>query len=330
MRPLGRTLVVASLAFTSLALTGCQYRSKKDTYILVGTNLKLPYWKAVQDGFNQAAAEYGVTARVMGPDTYDPAAEIDAFSDAVAARPAGILVSAAAASALHPGIQSAIGSGIPVITVDSDVPLSERLYFIGTNNLEAGHVGGQRLVERLKGKGNVVVYTIPGQPNLEDRLKGYKDVLAASPGIKIVDVVATGGDSGHAFDQTEQYVHRTGADKIDAFVCLESEAGKAIAEVLKRNNLTDRVLIAMDVDPATLKLIADGTIDSTVSQKPFTMGYIGLKELDIAHHRPVRAFKSDYTADAESPYPVFIDTGSALISKDNVSLYDHPAEGTAP
>ena len=34
----------------------------------------------------------------------------------------------------------------------------------------AGHLGGQRLVEKLKGKGNIVFYSIPGQPNLDERL----------------------------------------------------------------------------------------------------------------------------------------------------------------
>ena len=68
----------------------------------------------------------------------------------------------------------------PVITIDSDAPASKRLYFIGTNNLQAGRLGGQRIIENLHGKGNVVFYTIP-QTNVDERLKGYKDVFADHP-----------------------------------------------------------------------------------------------------------------------------------------------------
>ncbi len=322
-----RTLIVVSLVMACLELTGCTYRSKKDTYYLVANNLKLAYWKAVQDGFNRAATEYGVTAYVIGPEGYDAATEASSFASAVARKPAGILVSAAAAQDLQNDIATAISEGIPVITVDSDAPNSQRLYFIGTNNLEAGHVGGRRLVDRLHGKGNVVFYSIPGQPNLEERLKGYKDILADSPGIKIVDVVATGGDSGNAFDRTQQLVSGTGANKINAFVCLESASGKAVAEVLKRQNLTDRVLIAMDVDPETLDYIKQGVMDSTVSQKPYTMGYVGLKALDEAH-RSHRRFLTNYTVDFQSPFPAFVDTGSALITKDNAGLYNALPEPT--
>ena len=87
-------------------------------------------------------------------------------------KPGGILISVADAAVLQPEIDAAINAGIPVITVDSDAAASRRLYFIGTNNLQAGELGGKRLIEKLNGKGNVLVFTLAGQPNTEDRLEG--------------------------------------------------------------------------------------------------------------------------------------------------------------
>ena len=314
-------LAVSSLILGSFALTGCQYHSKKDVYYLISNNLKLPYWKTVNQGFVKAAAEYGVSAQLQGPDSYDAQAELDAFTKAVSYRPAGILISVADANLMRPEINSAIEAGVPVITVDSDAPTSSRLFFIGTNNLEAGHLGGQRLVDKLHGKGKVVFYTITGQPNLEERLKGYEDVIANHPDIKIVEIFDTKGDTGTAFDQTEKYMAKTGADKIDAFVGLESSSGPSIAEVLKRKNATDRLVIAMDVNPDTLNAIKDGSVDSTVSQKPFTMGYFGLKALDEIHHNKPKTFRNNYAVDSFSPYPMFVDTGTAIVDKVNVDQY---------
>lgn len=325
MRNLGTRLTATALAMGTLGLTGCQYHSKHDVYYLISNNLKLPYWKSVHEGFAKAATEYGVTAQLAGPDTFDPQAEADAFKKAAANHPAGILVSVADANLLRPEINAAIQADIPVITVDSDAPLSSRLYFIGTNNLAAGHLGGQRLVDKLHGKGNIVFFTINGQPNLEERLKGYKDIIADKPQIKIADVFDTKGDAGAAFDQAEQYMNKSGADKIDAFICLESSAGKSIAEVLKRKNASDRLLIAMDVDADTLTLIKDGSIDSTVSQKPFTMGYVGLKALDEIHHNLPKPFHNNYAVDSFSRYPLFVDTGTAIVDKVNVDLYSGAA-----
>ncbi len=317
----GMRFVASSLVLSLVGLTGCQYRSKHDVYYLISNNLKLSYWKAVNAGFVKAAGEYGVTAQLAGPDDFNPQAEADAFTKIASYRPAGILVSVADANLMRPEINSAIEAGVPVITVDSDAPLSNRLYFIGTNNLAAGHLGGQRLVEKLHGKGNVVFYTITGQPNLEERLKGYEEITAQHPEIKIVDIFDTKGDAGSSFDQTEKYMAKTGADKIDAFVCLESSAGSSIAEVLKRKNASDRVLIAMDVNSDTLNSIKDGSIEATISQKPFTMGYVGLKALDEIHHNQPKPFQNNYSVDSFSPYPVFVDTGTAIVDKVNVDIY---------
>ena len=320
MQPSKSCLAFFSLVFL-LAATGCQSHSKSEIYVLVANNLKLPYWQTVDSGFHKAAAEYGVTPVLNGPDKFDPQAELTAFRQAVARKPAGILVSVADAAMFRNDINDAIADGIPVITVDSDAPTSSRLFFIGTNNIAAGRLGGKRLLEKLGDKGNVVVFTYPGQPNLADRLEGYEDEISGHPGIKIIDVVDIKGDAGNAFDAAQSYLAKTGPDKINAFVCLESASGKAVAEVLQRAHATDRTLIAMDVDKETLQFIQNGSIEATVSQKPFTMGYVGLKALAEVHQYPRRNFKSNYTVDAFAPYPVFIDTGTALVDKVNVDLY---------
>ena len=314
-------LIAAALSASLLALAACRQHSRDETYFLISNNLKLPYWQTVNSGFERAAADYGVHAQLAGPDTYDSAAELEAFRKAVALHPAGILISAADASSFRQDINDAVQAGIPVITLDSDAPVSQRLYFIGTDNLAAGRLGGDRLVQKLNGKGNIVFFSIPGQPNLDERLRGYSDIINDHPGMKIVDVLNVKGDPSIAFDQTRQYLARTGPAKVDAFVSLESSSGPAIAEVLKRSNTTDRTLIAMDVGPETLSLIKSGAIDASVSQKPWTMGYVGLKQLDeINHHKP-QPFQNNYTVDSFSRYPQFIDTGTSLVTKDNVDIY---------
>ncbi len=300
-------------------LAGCSRHSNDEKYILVTVNSKVDYWKSAQAGLSKAAAEYGVKWDVRGPDDYDPQAEVAEFRTAIALKPSGILVSVADANLMQPAIDDALNAGIPVITIDSDAPKSKRLYFIGTNNMNAGEMGGKRLVDKLHGKGNVVFFTMP-QPNLEERLKGYKDVIADHPGIKIVDVVDIKGDAGNAFDRTQHYVDAKSAQRIDAFVCLEATAAPRVAEALQREKATDRLVIAMDVSQETLNGIKSGAIDATIAQKPYTMAFYGLKALDDIHHYPVD-LKQDYSFDPLSPFPAFVDTGSTLVDKTSVDHY---------
>jgi len=310
-------------------LAGCSRHSTSEHYYLIATNIKLPYWQTAAAGFAKAAGQYGVTAVMQGPDTFDPAGEVKAFHDVVALKPAGILVSVANEALMTPEIDAAVAAGIPVIAFDSDAPASHRLYFIGTNNLEAGRLGGERVAAQLNGKGNVVFFTSAGQPNLEERLKGYKDVFTRYPGIKIVEVFDMKGDSRMAMDKAEEYLARTGNEKIDAMVCLEASAGKDVGEAFHRVNAqaSGHLLVAMDVDDATLKLVKSGVIDSTISQKPYTMALLGLKALDEVHHYPVKPLAAHYYLDPFSPFPAFVDTGVALVDKTNVdSILNHREE----
>lgn len=315
------TALLLVLPVALSVLTGCHRHSYSEKYYLIANNIHLPYWQTAIAGFDAAARQYGVQAVVTGPQNFDSQAELDALTKAVAAKPAGILISVTDPALMQDEINAAIDAQIPVVTFDSDAPHSHRLYFIGTNNREAGHLGGQRVVDKLNGKGNVVFFTIAGQPNLDERLDGYEEIFAAHPGIKTTEIVNIKGDSGNAFDAAERLARLTGANKVDAFICLEASSGKDVGEILRRDNLKDRLLVAMDVDPDTLNLIKDGVIDSTIAQKPYTMAYIGLKMLDEIHHYPPNPIRTDYTVNTFSAYPVFVDTGTAVVDKNNVDLY---------
>lgn len=318
----GLALISATLPF----LTSCERHSASEHYYLVSANIKLPYWQTASAGFGKAAVEQGVKGQMMGPNTYDPQAQVKEFRAAVSEKPAGILISVADPKLMTPEIDAAIAAGIPVITMDSDAPDSKRLFFIGTNNLQAGRLGGQALVKALNGKGNVVFFTMPGQPNLDERLKGYLDALGEHTGIRMVDTVDIRGDSRVAFDKTESYMTKTGADKIDAFVCLEASSGKDVAEAVKRANGVGRIIMAMDTDDDTLKLVKDGTIAATIAQKPWTMAYIGLNRLADIETEKKKQIGGNYANDPQSPYPVFIDTGTTLVDKSNVDEFMKPAQ----
>lgn len=305
--------------------------SADELYVLVSTNIQVPYWKSAAAGFAQAGAQLKVRTDFVGPDEYNPQAEKEAFDKAMTKKPTGILISAADAKLLKGSIDAAAGAGVPVITIDSDAPESKRLFFIGTNNYQAGLMGGQRLVAELHGKGNVVVFTMPAQSNLEERLRGYRDAMEAHPQMKVARVVDIAGDPRVAFDTTTEILGKE-KDKVDAFVCLEAQAGKEVATVLSSNKIAGKVVIAMDTDPDTLEWIRKGVIAATISQKPYTMTYVGLRALDDLYHHKLSSLTADFSKDVFAPVPAFVDTGSALVDKANVENFiqmKQAATGTA-
>lgn len=312
---------IAKLTFSLLliSLLSCGGPHDQDEkYFLISTNVKIPYWQAGGAGLFQAAQQLKVRSEFAGPDSYDPKAEQQSFRQAVQEKASGILISVADPGLLKDDIDQAVAAGIPVVTVDSDAPASKRLFFIGTDNYHAGEIGGQRLAKEINGKGNVVVFTIPEQANLKERLRGYRDALEAFPQIKITRVVDMKGDSRVAFDSATEVLGGDKKEHTDAFVCLEALAGKEVATVLSQHGVKDKVVLAMDTDEDTLSWIQKGVIAATISQKPYTMSFVGLKMLDDLHHHKLNSLTADWARDSFAPIPAFVDTGSSLIDKTNV------------
>jgi ribose transport system substrate-binding protein len=289
-----------------------------EKYYLVATNIKIPYWQTAAAGLAKSASEMKVQAEMTGPDTYDPKAQVEAFRRILSTKPAGIMVSAADPELLRQPISDAIAAGVPVITMDSDAPGSQRLVFVGTNNYQAGITGGKLLVQKLKGKGNVIVFTIPAQVNLDERLRGYRDALVGSPGIVVSQILDVHGSPEAAFDQTKQLLEANRIP-INAFVCLEALACKEVADVLERKNIHDKVVIAMDTDDATLGWIEKGMITATIAQRPYTMAYFGLKLVDDLHHHRPKPLNAHWDQILSSPLPSVVDTGATLVDQSNIA-----------
>ena len=313
-----KKFLVAIILLACMAmLIGCGRKHDADEfYVMATANKAIPYWQTAASGFIEAARQAGVKSEVIGPDNYDPNAEKDEFHKVLAKKPTAIIVSAADPELMKPEIDAAISQGIPVITIDTDSPNSNRLFFMGTNNYQAGTIAAEVAAKQLNGKGNVVIFTMPNQTNLEERMHGYKDIFEKNPGIKIVRVIDMKGDPRIVFDQTQAILDKK--EPIDGFICLEAQGGPEVATVLQNNKVTGKVVVAFDTDDKTLEAVKNGIIAATVAQKPYTMGYLGVKLADDYYHSKADVAKMASSKGPLSPLPAFVDTGATLVDKSNV------------
>jgi ribose transport system substrate-binding protein len=317
------------LLASALPCSGCNNatnsagRNSGGQYFLVTVNTQIPYWQTAASGFSKAAAEMQVQGNIAGPVNYDPSAEQKEFRRIAQLKPAGILVSPADPDLMKGDIDAAIAAGIPVITVDADSSSSKRLSFIGTDNYEAGRLGGEIVSRSLQGNGSVAIFTMPEQTNLNERYRGYMEILNGYPHITVLPIVDIKGDPQIAFEQAQKLIAAKG--KVDAFVCLEALGGKGVAKALDASHLSGKTVIAMDSDPETLEWIRKGFIQGTIAQRPFTMGFVGLKMLDDLHrHRP-GSLNVAWAKDPFAPIPTFVNTGVIWIDKQNLEAFARAA-----
>ncbi len=324
-------MVLAPLISLAMGLAACQkpYHQETERYFFVASNINLPYWKEAQAGFEDAGRVTGVKVEFVGPEAYSPEAQLAAFRQAVAARPSGIVVAPAQAELFNKEIDAAIQAGIPVVCVDTDAPESKRILFIGTDNVSAGRGSGRRMAEILRGRGQIVLITVPGQLNVEERLRGVEEVFKQYPDIKISKTIDDKGDPRNANDGISALLEAKA--KIDGILCLEASGGAGAAEALHRLDMAGKIpVVAMDKSPDTLDWIGRGAIAATVAQKSYTMAFYALRFLDDLHHNIVHEFKDWKTAPV-SPLPANVDTGTAIIDQSNVEAFKaHLTERRTP
>ena len=291
---------------------------RQDLYIEVSAFGAVSYFYDHKMGLERAGKDFGVKTEYKGPPDLNMQAMIQAIELAVARQPAGIMVVGFEES-LNDAVNKAVESGIPVVALDSDLPNSKRVAFVGTGNYDAGYKGGIKLGELVGKKGNVAILTKVGQDNLEKRVQGYRDALATFPDIKIVRVADTKSDIVLSAQAASSVL--TAVPDLAGFGCVEAAGPAGAATAVKEAGLTGKVkIVAMDRDNDVLAYIRDGIIDATIVQQTALMPYYGLMILYHLNHFDI-PISSDNAAAGISGVPRYIDTGTILVDRSNCHLY---------
>lgn len=287
-------------------------------YIEVSALGNLDYFYDHKLGMRMVGEELGVRTEYVGPAEYDMNAMVAAFEQAIAKKPAGIVVVGFEPS-LNSIVDKAVDMGIPVVTVDADLPGSKRMAFVGTGNYNAGVVGGNKLADLIGGKGKVAIMTKPGQSNLEERIAGYKAALSAYSGIEIVQIADTQSDPVVAAQAAATLLQKF--PDLVGLACVEGAGGSGAATAVREAGKAGKVkIVSMDRGAEVLSAIEEGVISASVAQQTALMPYYATIILYNYNNSKV-AITSDNAAAKVPGIPVTIDTGAIVVDKDNVQYF---------
>lgn len=290
-----------------------------EKYIMVSNVAAHPYWLDAQYGGQDAADQLGVTWEYTGPADYDTPAQVTAFEQLIGTNPAGIIVPALQPDALVAVIDKAIEAGIPVVTVDTDAPTSKRLTYLGTNNYQAGRAMGQRMIEVLGGEGQVGLASVPGQFNLEERIRGIEDVFAEQTDGKM-EVVTVVDDKNDDAATTDAVVAMLQANPEIDLVASINAVGAGVAAALRQTDNVGKVkAVTFDITEPIIAGLQDGTIDSTMVQRTYMMTYLAMQLLYAANHRS--EYLDNWAANGIAQLPYEVDTGVMVVTKDNMQAF---------
>lgn len=302
-----KTGMICLIVLVGLVMLSGITGAKKDLHFTFVTPLfGHPYWVTVQDGMNAAAEEFGVECEWVGPMAIDIAQQIQDIETAIASNSDAIITMALNPVAFAPVINQAEEAGIPVVLVDTDAPYSKRSAYAGTDNKSAGFAAGEAMVEVLDGQGKVGIITgAIDANNLNLRIDGFEEAIKDTD-IKVVAIEPSNTDLLQATEKAQSILQSY--PDIDAFFGVSASDVIGAAKVVKEmNKVGDVKLVGFDDMPETIDYIKNGVVNAAIVQRPYMMGYLGVKlARDIIEGKDV---------------PEITDTGIITVTKENVDTY---------
>lgn len=241
-----------------------------------------PVFEVGRKGAQQKAAELTAAGPVavevlyVGSVASDAAEQVRVIDDVIARGVDAIAISCNDPTACIDPINRAVEAGIPVMTWDADSPQSQRFTYMGLDNLEAGQAAADLLVEAMGTRGKVAILTgVPGAFNLEERIRGFRQGIAAYPEIEIVTTVVTNDDINlgvQVLEETMQaYPDLNGWFFAGMWPLFAERGSMPLWEeaALQRGMKT----VAFDALPVELELLRDGYLSGLIDQKNWGWGY---------------------------------------------------------
>ncbi|AZB44608.1 sugar ABC transporter substrate-binding protein [Bacillus sp. FJAT-42376] len=246
-------------------------------FVLIPEELDNEYWGLVHEGAQDAAKDHGVFLEYLGPKQANIDEHLKTIDMAIAGQVDGLMTQGIVDQKFTPLLNKAVEKGIPVVTIDTDAPNSEREAYIGTDNYYAGILAGKALIADTKGPQTVGVITGRFEAsNQKLRVQGFLDAIKSEPRIKVAakkeSSITKAGAVKAAYDFFQEYPN------LSALYGTSALDGIGIAQVTEYLN-KKIYIIGFDTLPETLKYMEKGTIKATVVQYPYQMGYKGVETL---------------------------------------------------
>ena len=267
-----RKLMLTGLAMSvTLAASPVLSKDLNKIGITLGS-LGNPFFVALAKGAEAEAKKTNPNVEVLafGYD-YDIGKQFTQIDNFIAAGVDLILLNPGDAKAIGPAIKKAQAAGIVVVAVDASAEGADAT--VMTNNVQAGEIACQYIVDKLGGKGDVIIQNGPQVSAVVDRVNGCKSVLAKSPEINVLSDDQDGKGSREGGMNVMQG-HLTRYEKIDAVFTINDP--QAIGtDLAARQQKRDNILVtsvdgAPDIE-AALKDPNAIMIEASASQNPYKM-----------------------------------------------------------
>jgi len=302
-------IILSIVAIFLTTVIGCIVKflrvDDRPKVVVVLKDLNTEYWNIVKAGAEKGFREFDIDGKVVTP-SFKSKKDVQEYvlKNVLKEHPDVLVVSPNDSPAVMSILKKFVEHKIPVLLVDTDIPLEHKTSYIGTDNFELGRKAGELLASGLQPGDEVAL--IAGHlisPVSSERIRGAIFSLEDA-GIKIVAKQVNLPNEALPARKAMTTILQNYPDVKGIFATSDILALSAV-KVIKEQGYKMPVIGADGIIKMN-ELIKDGTLPSTVAQNPYDMGYISIETaLKVIKGEDVRRN---------------IDTGVDIISKDNAKL----------
>ena len=238
-----------------------------------------PFFVALSKGaeFEAKKTNPNVKVTTVGYD-YDLGKQNTQIDNFIAAGVDLILLNPGDPNAIEPAIRRAQAAGIIVVAVDTAAKGANAT--VETNNVQAGTISCQYLIDKMGGKGDMIIVNGPQVSSVIERVNGCKAVIGKHPGVKLLssDQDAKGSrDGGLAVMQSLLTRFQT----VDGVFAINDPTAIGAELAARQMHRTGFPITAVDGAPdaeAALKDPKAKQFVATASQDPFQMARLAVQE----------------------------------------------------
>lgn len=257
-------------------------QSQKLHIALIASDAAHPLLPALRNGALQAAQQMRwVQLTILTPTSAAPQSRLlqkalDQHVDGILLWPASQSITSQNAAPLQAVVAKASKAKVPVVTLQDDLPGSQRATYCGVDEVALGAAAGREAIALLAPKGKLAI--LAGEEkdaSQQERLRGVRQSLKTASKVRPVGVFYCDGDTSRALQVMARV---TKAQKPDGWIVLgnwpllsDKGLGAAVPKSVK--------IVAMNPLPATWRSIENQRVQVCLGQKPFTWGQEGMKLL---------------------------------------------------
>lgn len=236
-----------------------------------------PFWRYVEAGAYDVAKELGCEVIVYAPlQTQNLEEQVRQVEDAVQKGVDAICIAPIDSEGIIPAIEKANAAGIPVITTNSKSAGGKIETFVGVDNYEAAKTLSQYMMDKISGKGNVVI--IEGNPagqTSQDRVRGFTEIIAKYPDVNLLVSQPGMFQRAEAMNVMENIL-QTDSD-IDAVLALNDEMALGSIQAIRDANIEGVMVTGFDGAKEGLEAIVGGVLFASMNQAPFDQGGVAVR-----------------------------------------------------